>query len=214
MGKHHHNHSRRKKNRIFTSPITDWNHNKGFGFLKHNKKQLFLHRKDFLHQHKLPNKGDRIHFQLGTDTKGRECAVKAKHSKDGRRLTLGTWTALALLMLPPLLALHKIALALQLPALYSAAALLLLAVLNAITYRTYANDKRQARAQEWRTPERSLHILSIIGGWPAAFIAQRKLRHKISKAKFLRTFWLTPLAHILLALAYLLDWHLIHGIPR
>lgn len=203
-----------KGNRPFTAVLSEWDHDKGFGYLKHQKRKLFLHRRDFSQLHKRPKKGDKLHYRLGTDKQGRTCAVKARHIKDDGRIKPFSWLMLALLLLLPLLALNKLAVLHSTSPLHSAGALLVLALLNLLTYRAYAKDKRLACAQEWRTPESSLHLLSILGGWPAAFIAQRKLRHKISKAKFLRTFWLTPLAHILLALAYLLDWHLIHGIPR
>ena len=40
-----------------------------------------------------------------------------------------------------------------------------------------------------------LHLWSLAGGWPAAWWAQRLLRHKSSKAAFLRIYWLTVLLH-------------------
>jgi uncharacterized membrane protein YsdA (DUF1294 family) len=38
-----------------------------------------------------------------------------------------------------------------------------------------------------------LHLLSLIGGWPGALIAQNRLRHKSRKGSFLLVFWATAL---------------------
>jgi uncharacterized membrane protein YsdA (DUF1294 family) len=36
------------------------------------------------------------------------------------------------------------------------------------------------------------HVLfSILGGWPGTYYAQRKLRHKFSKAAFKNEYWVT-----------------------
>ena len=60
----------------------------------------------------------------------------------------------------------------QLP-LWSAAALL---ALNLLTLWTYAADKKAACAGTRRTSENQLHLLSLLGGWPAAWVAQQILR--------------------------------------
>jgi L-asparagine transporter-like permease len=43
---------------------------------------------------------------------------------------------------------------------------------NLLTYWTYARDKRRAENSEWRVPEIRLHLLELLSGWPAAFLAQ------------------------------------------
>ncbi len=55
----------------------------------------------------------------------------------------------------------------------------------------YAIDKSAARTQSWRTPESTLLILGLVGGWPGALLAQQWLRHKTSKQSFQRKFQLT-----------------------
>ena len=55
----------------------------------------------------------------------------------------------------------------------------------------YAIDKRAARASGWRTPESSLLVLGLVGGWPGALLAQQWLRHKTGKQSFQRKFQLT-----------------------
>ena len=62
------------------------------------------------------------------------------------------------------------------PALYLLASL--------VTFTVYAIDKRAARGGSWRTRESTLHLLSVVGGWPGALAAQRLLRHKTQKQPF------------------------------
>jgi len=55
---------------------------------------------------------------------------------------------------------------------------------NAVTYLAFRRDKRRSEANEWRIPEKTLLTLAIVGGWPAAKLAQRRLRHKTRKQPF------------------------------
>lgn len=65
--------------------------------------------------------------------------------------------------------------------------------LSVITYLVYWWDKSAARKGGWRTPETTLHLLSLCGGWPGALIAQQVLRHKTQKQPFRLILWLTVL---------------------
>lgn len=64
-------------------------------------------------------------------------------------------------------------------------------VLGIITYGMYAKDKAAAQSGDWRTPESKLHILSALGGWVGALLAQTYLRHKSQKPEFRVTYYLT-----------------------
>ena len=55
----------------------------------------------------------------------------------------------------------------------------------------YAADKSAARRNQWRTPERMLHLLALVGGWPGALVAQAVFRHKSRKPSFRIVFWTT-----------------------
>jgi uncharacterized membrane protein YsdA (DUF1294 family) len=80
--------------------------------------------------------------------------------------------------------------------------------LSLLTYGTYASDKRRSRAGAWRTSESWLHLLELLGGWPGAFLAQRRLRHKCSELSYQVVFWLIVGLHEYVALEFLLDWRI------
>ena len=84
-----------------------------------------------------------------------------------------------------------------------AALLLAYLAMSVIAYATYARDKSAARTGRRRTPEKTLHLMALLGGWPGALLAQRQLRHKSSKTSFLVMFWVTVGIN-LAALAWLL----------
>lgn len=75
-----------------------------------------------------------------------------------------------------------------------------------ITLWLYWHDKRQAESGGWRTPEATLHLLELLGGWPVAFLAQRTLRHKICKTGYQVGFWLIVLGHEAVSFDFVLNW--------
>lgn len=70
-------------------------------------------------------------------------------------------------------------------------------LLSLLSYAVYASDKRAAQQGRRRVPERTLHLLALLGGWPGALLTQRRLRHKTAKPSFLIVFWLTTLGHFI-----------------
>lgn len=81
-----------------------------------------------------------------------------------------------------------------------------LACVAIATAFTNWSDKKKAIANEWRTPESTLHFLELIGGWPASFLVQRIIRHKTSKGSYQSTFWLIVTLHQYLAIDYVQSW--------
>lgn len=68
-------------------------------------------------------------------------------------------------------------------------------VLNGVSLLAYALDKSAAIQHQRRTPERTLHLLALLGGWPGAWLAQKVWRHKFRKRRFQAVFWITGLLH-------------------
>lgn len=79
-------------------------------------------------------------------------------------------------------------------------------VMSLATYAVYALDKSAARHRRRRVPERTLHLLALLGGWPGALLAQQFLRHKSAKASFRSAFWGTVLLNVGMFIAMSSSW--------
>ena len=183
--------------------IIEWNIDKGYGFLENNGSRLFLHIRDFLERDRFPRIGDLVSFRIGYDREGRACAVDATFSEKppNRELSFGFGAILGFLLILPAYAVVQYA-----PDLRYAIGYIL--AISAITWFAYAHDKNRAKTGGWRIPETQLHLLELLGGWPAAFLAQRHIRHKTKKTSYKLTFWLIILLHQYVALDSLLAWKL------
>ncbi len=124
----------------------------------------------------------------------------APHNHSGRITLLSLLFFLSLLVLP-LIALRRLSIDLRWTVGY-------LLALSALTYAAYGLDKRRAKASAWRLSEALLHALEALGGWPGAFLAQRRLRHKCSKLSYQVVFWLIVLLYQFVAFDFLQHWQL------
>lgn len=185
-----------------TAKIVEWDHAKGYGFLQVGKGRVFLHRRDFAERHKHPEVGDVICFSVGLDAQGRTFAKDADHVNDGGRITVIVVLLLASLLVLPTLALHQAGADFRFAGAYAL-------VMGLVSYGFYALDKRRARAKAWRISEAGLHLSELLGGWPGAFLAQRRLRHKVSKPGYQLIFWLIVLAYQFAAFDSLTDWQIL-----
>ncbi len=80
--------------------------------------------------------------------------------------------------------------------------------MNLYTYLAYFVDKSIAKHNKLnpqnkkpRTPEKELHFCEFWGGFPAAYLAQRILRHKIVKEQYQRSFIFIVTFHLILVLS-------------
>lgn len=78
--------------------------------------------------------------------------------------------------------------------------------ISGFTFWLYWHDKRRAETDGWRTPESTLHFAELLGGWAAAFLAQRTLRHKISKTSYQVAFWAIVAVHEAASFDFLSEW--------
>jgi uncharacterized membrane protein YsdA (DUF1294 family)/cold shock CspA family protein len=182
--------------------ITQWMDDKGYGWVESGGARFFAHIKDFDRGQRRSKTGEEVRFIAGIDPKGRPCAKGVAFVKAGKvRAGMGAWVLLCLLLVLPLLAL----LWLPLPWWMGAGGML---VVSGITYGMYAHDKQRAVSNAWRMPETSLHLGELLGGWPGAFLAQRRLRHKCAKPGYQVVFWTIVLLHQIVAVEVLLDQRL------
>ena len=175
--------------------ITTWNDEQGFGFVTPHggAERVFIHIKAFANRSRRPQVGQRVTFGLARDKQGRPCAIAATWAgerlrKDVRRKD-GTWSMLGAAIFLGILG------AAVLMERTSVLVLALYVGVSLLTFAIYAADKSAARQGAWRTPENTLHLLSLAGGWPGALIAQQTLRHKSRKASFRTAFWATVLVN-------------------
>lgn len=56
------------------------------------------------------------------------------------------------------------------------------------SFSAYALDKWAAVRNRRRVSERTLHLLGLFCGWPGSAVAQRVLRHKLQKPRFMALF--------------------------
>lgn len=192
--------------------ITKWQDDKGFGFIETEVgESLFFHVSEF----KAPRRPvihEQVVFSVGQDKQGRLQAkqiqelsfvqqqmaqknsqIRKRNSKKSqqtdfeagqkKRLLLGIGFYAVLVLLAVMDDLSWLVVAWYL-------------VLAVLTYITYARDKAAAQSGEWRTPESTLHLLSVLGGWVGALVAQTYLRHKSQKPEFRMAYYLTVVINL------------------
>lgn len=178
--------------------ITTWKDSQGYGFITPDSggAEVFVHVRDVDNRARRPQGGERVSYALKTDARGRHQAVavtfpgELASTKTRQRQPRTERRPLAVLFAIIFIALLIIATLIgKLPASLPLAYL----AMSVITFVAYALDKSAAQRNAWRTPESTLHLLALVGGWPGALAAQRLLRHKSAKASFQIVFIATVL---------------------
>ena len=82
-----------------------------------------------------------------------------------------------------------------------------LAAVNVVMFGLFAYDKAIAGFQLLRIPERTLHFFELVGGTPAAFLAQEMLRHKTAKLRYRVVFWVLAVIQIAIVVWAVLRFH-------
>jgi uncharacterized membrane protein YsdA (DUF1294 family)/cold shock CspA family protein len=190
----------------FEGTLTRWNDERGFGFIAPDQggDEIFVHVKSIANLSGRPAAGQRLSFEVEPGPQGRKRAKNVLPVRPARSITPqpraqrgagGTvqWGTATLFAIPAFLVLYVAVAWLWRPPGWLALAYLGLSVL---TFATYAIDKAAAKGGAWRTPENTLHLLALAGGWPGALVAQQVLRHKSSKAEFRAVFWTTVVLNV------------------
>jgi uncharacterized membrane protein YsdA (DUF1294 family)/cold shock CspA family protein len=165
--------------------IITWRDDKGFGFITapDGGKQVFVHIKSFLNRQRRPVGGEIVTYELTTDVQGRAQAINVVFDGEAMPWARPSWRLFLAAVF--LASMAGTAFAGKLPF----AVLGVYLVVSTITFVIYGRDKSAAINDCWRTEERRLHFVSLIGGWPGALAAQGILRHKSKKASFQVVFW-------------------------
>lgn len=183
--------------------ITTWNDEKGFGFItsRSGGKKIFIHVNEFSKEHNRPIQGLSVIFDRKTDPKGRNYAANVYPLKGHKKVNKAysqllfsiIFSSTFFVIIGILVTINK------LPIIILGAYIFF----SMVAFGMYKKDKSAAAWDEWRTPESTLHLISLIGGWPGALIAQNRLRHKSKKLSFKVVYWVTVMINCG-ALAWLL----------
>ncbi|AZQ82761.1 DUF1294 domain-containing protein [Colwellia sp. Arc7-635] len=176
--------------------LTQWRADKAFGFIAPNSggSDVFIHKTAFANKKRIPQVNDMITFSITKDRDGRYCACDATFSgeslKQSNNKQINKFSIyLAVTFLATIVSSFYLGYSpVKLMAIYFG--------LSTLTFVIYATDKSKAQREVWRTPESTLHLLALAGGWPGAALAQQYLRHKSSKLAFRRVFWATVMINL------------------
>ena len=200
--------------------IIKWNDDKGYGFIlpQDSRKHIFVHIKSFVNRSIRPEINQNVVYIISKNKDGKQSAINVTRGTDN---LLGNKTNKKNISLKSISnnnsnyavdykSAHKINIAYILFVLIFLSLLVYFYIngklplyiivfygaINIITYFSYSFDKSKAITKEYRTSEKSLHLLSLIGGWAGAIIAQQRFRHKNKKISFQIVFWITVIFNI------------------
>ncbi len=192
--------------------LVEWFDDKGYGFIQPNdesKGRVFLHIKDFARQGPRPIVGCALEYVVQLDGQGRYKAIQVTYLKASQTqkkthsstIQPNKQSTSKLQPMQIFAIIYILALAiLTVSGFLSGMVLLFISIINVMTYWFYSQDKEAAQNGNRRVPENTLHLLSFLGGWPAAWLAQQRLRHKTQKQPFRKIYFCTIGLNILLIL--------------
>lgn len=181
----------------FKGRLKTWNDDRGFGFIEpiHGGEEIFVHITAFSPRVARPQAQQFLSFEIEIGPQGKKRAKNCElvptlaFRKRSRRETPAPPGSATLFVIPGFVLLFIIvAPPLVLAAVYVAVSL--------VAYLAYAKDKLAAGRGDRRTPESTLHLLALAGGWPGALLAQQFLRHKSMKMEFRKVFWATVVLNV------------------
>ncbi len=175
----------------YLGKISDWNDDKGYGFVTPNGggQRAFVHIKAFERAGKRPDNGDLISYSILLDARGRSNAIAIRYAGAQRtsntqhaRRSIKPWFAFCFLG-----ALLAGWVGGKLPG----SLVIAYAAMSVAAIAMYRADKSAARRGGQRTPENTLHFVALLCGWPGAMLAQTWFRHKSKKPAFQAVFLIT-----------------------
>ena len=174
--------------------VKSWNDDRGFGFIEpiQGGQEIFVHIKALRARPGRPQIGQRVSFEIELNHEGKKRAKNVEFTQTSRfsvprsSKSAADWGTATLFVIPAFAILYAlVAFLWRVPNLVAGGYV----VLSVVCFAAYASDKSAANSGSWRTPESTLLIVGLLGGWPGAMLAQQLLRHKTVKASFRTAFW-------------------------
>ncbi|QLQ11080.1 MAG: DUF1294 domain-containing protein [Nocardioidaceae bacterium] len=183
--------------------LAEWNDERGFGFITPvgGGGRHFVHISSFPPGPR-PVAQELVSFTPSRDGRNRLRAGEVEYLERGKLDMMTGQVRLALLVAGVFLALIIVlALAGAVPWLI----LLVYVALSGLSLALYAADKAAAERHAWRTPEASLLLLDLLGGWPGGLVAQQAFRHKTKKQPFRTLFLCTVVINLAVTMVIVLS---------
>jgi uncharacterized membrane protein YsdA (DUF1294 family)/cold shock CspA family protein len=189
----------------YQGKIIKWYEDKGFGFIRatQDSKDVFLHISEIHKLNKRPQINESVTYEIAKDEKGRFRAENVGYQSaqtNTNKSDISTSFSYVFLTFIFLFLAFVIERALMgflphiVPFIFVGA--------NLIVFSYYYQDKASAIRRNWRTPESTLHFMSLMGGWGGAYIAQKMFRHKYKKTPFMVVYKLTVLINCSVIILY------------
>ncbi len=187
--------------------LVTWNDDRGFGFIEApGRERYFVHINAIAAIATRPRVGDQMSFVAGPGRDGRPAALDVviaganpvQRGAERRGLpqinpAFGVAQLFRIVLALAILALASLAPVLGRAPVTLTAVYLALAVLAIIAYW---GDKHAAEAGNWRTSEKRLHAIDLLGGIVGGLLAQALLRHKTAKAGFATVTYAIAALHV------------------
>ncbi|MDP2152966.1 MAG: cold shock and DUF1294 domain-containing protein [Methylotenera sp.] len=189
--------------------IIKWHDDKGYGFVRatSDSKEVFLHISDIHRLNKRPEINELVSYELMKDARGRFRATHVAYQNQSTTYRhTEQQTKLNATFLVFILMFFTLVIERTLKGFLPVSFTLILFGANLTLFLYYYQDKTSAMKKAWRTPESTLHWLSLIGGWPSAYVAQKLFNHKHKKQSFVVTYKLTVLINCIAVMLYSLPY--------
>jgi len=201
--------------------INKWDDEKGFGFIlpDDSTKIIFVHIKSFTDRNIRPSINQKVTYTVQNNSDGKQSATNVSRSTDNpirsrtninkkfvkenikKKQTTFEDTSKHNISIISLFFVGGFILFLfyftmvaeKLPV----TIIVVYLIMSMFTYFTYKLDKMKAINNGYRVPEKMLLLLSLLGGWIGALIAQEQFRHKNKKISFQVPFWLVVFGNII-----------------
>ena len=205
--------------------IVKWDDTKGFGFIlpEDNSKHIFVHIKSFIDRRIRPSLNEEVTYTVYVDKDNKNSAINVARETDKpkpfqqkrqKKITLKSMAhinknknsnykidykstyKISIFHIIFIIGFSTFLLYYYINGQVPFFIIILYIFMSIITYSAYSSDKSKAITESYRVPENTLHLLSLLGGWIGALIAQQRFRHKTKKVSFKIAFWITVILNV------------------